>query len=398
MSNIEIIYEKGVLYILASEILLDNVYIINQTNFEIEKKSILENQFSKIYYYWDIVKPIYGDWYLWTYAIEETNILNSLAQKEENMINLRYFHKEILKKIIEFNFKFSFQTFSYKPYFIIFNFTEERKKEIEAFSFGKKLLKEFSEIECKMKFDDFYNLYYQNYKKEIESLLEKGLLSFQIFDEKERDFFDLSYGERMIFLTNMILFDSITQRNTNLIIYLDEIDIGLHPNWQKRYINDFIKVFSQLEIKLHFIFTTHSPFLLSDIPKQNIIFLDTYKGDEPEVLNGEQKVGNCKVVDGLKEKKQTFGANIHTLLSDSFFMEDGLMGEFAKEKIENVIKFLKDEESIIKNKEEAKKIIDIIGESFIRDKLLYMYKEKFPISKEDKIKELEEELRRLKGD
>ena len=35
----------------------------------------------------------------------------------------------------------------------------------------------------------------------------------------------------------------------------------------------------------------------------------------------------------------TFGANIHTLLSHGFFMKDGLMGEFAKSKIEEIKKF-----------------------------------------------------------
>jgi len=53
----------------------------------------------------------------------------------------------------------------------------------------------------------------------------------------------------------------------------------------------------------------------------------------------------------------TFGANIHTLLSHGFFMEDGLMGEFAKEKINEVIKFLNDKESEIKAKEDAQNII-----------------------------------------
>ena len=37
---------------------------------------------------------------------------------------------------------------------------------------------------------------------------------------------------------------------------------------------------------------------------------------------------------------ETFGANIHTLLSHGFFMKDGLMGEFAKDKIDTAIKYL----------------------------------------------------------
>ena len=58
-------------------------------------------------------------------------------------------------------------------------------------------------------------------------------------------------------------------------------------------------------------------------------------------MNGvKYENGKCIVVDGLKKDK-TFGANIHTLLSDSFFLEDGLIGEFAKGKINEIIDFYK---------------------------------------------------------
>jgi len=128
----------------------------------------------------------------------------------------------------------------------------------------------------------------------------------------------------------------------NILVLLDEFELGLHPNWQKKsikYITDFLK---NIDKEFHLIITSHSPFLISDIPKQNIIFLD------------KDEKGNCVVVNGLKEKKQTFGANIHTLLSDSFFMEDGLMGEFAKGKINEVIEYLNGKKDTkIKNDDEA---------------------------------------------
>ena len=106
--------------------------------------------------------------------------------------------------------------------------------------------------------------------------------------------------------------------------------------------------------------TSHSPFLLSDIPRQNIIFLDTYEN------------GNCKVVNGLKEKKQTFGANIHTLLTDSFFMEDGLMGEFAKSKIDRVISLLNQDTLDDKELKYCEQIISIIGEPIVKNQLQRM--------------------------
>ena len=160
---------------------------------------------------------------------------------------------------------------------------------------------------------------------------------------------------------------------------LDEPELSLHPEWQRNYIKEFIKTFSKSDNNIHLIITSHSPFLLSDIPKQNIIFLD------------KDEKGNCKVVDGLKEKKQTFGANIHTLLSDGFFMDDGLMGEFAKSKIEEVIDYLNDKESKIKDNDEVQKLIDIIGEPIIRNQLQKMLDSK-RLTKMDEIDIIKAEI------
>lgn len=110
------------------------------------------------------------------------------------------------------------------------------------------------------------------------------------------------------------------QNSTINTILLDEPDIFLHPQWQKEFIKYLLLTMRKLGLQnIHIIFTTHSPFLLSDLPKENIIFLEKGKQVYPDI--------------------ETFGANIHTLLSHGFFMKDGLMGEFAKGKIEYIRKF-----------------------------------------------------------
>lgn len=182
----------------------------------------------------------------------------------------------------------------------------------------------------------------------------------------------------------------------NLIILIDEGEITLHPQWQKDYIDYLVKFLRKIFTQnIHIVLTTHSPFILSDIPNENIIFLNKYKDIDDEVINATQEIGNCKVLkDGINEK--TFGANIHTLLSNGFFMDGGLMGEFAKEKIKDVLKFLKSENSIIQSKEEAKNIIEIIGEPFLKEKLMKMYNDKFQTN-DDRIQELEAEIERLRN-
>ena len=198
---------------------------------------------------------------------------------------------------------------------------------------------------------------------------------YDLLEKKENTeikYSDLSDGEKTILKNVVEILFFYLERGINIFL-LDEPDNFLHPQWKKDFVNILVKLSLEISkfdnsFKPHIILTTHSPFIISDLPKENIIFLD------------KDKNGKCKVVDGLNEKKETFGANIHTLLSDSFFMEDGLMGEFAKSKINEIIDFLNDKKTLneisIKEKEIIK-IIEYIGEPFLKQKLLDMYYKKF---------------------
>jgi predicted ATPase len=214
-----------------------------------------------------------------------------------------------------------------------------------------------SKLDTDINLDEYETLLTENIKI---SNVDKNLLikyaeylDIEILDGKIRSFNNLSHGEKMFFgvMINISYFFQ-ESRSKNFVLFFDEPDLSLHPNWQKRYMQEIYNLLKQFDNKIHLIFTTHSPFLLSDIPKQNIIFLDTHKEEDIEVKEEKQKVGNCRVIphDEVMNKKQTFGANIHTLLSDSFFMEDGLMGEFAKGKINEIIAFHKEAEENKKEK------------------------------------------------
>jgi len=249
-----------------------------------------------------------------------------------------------------------------------------------------------------------YNLL-RKYEKHVDKstflmdLYSSNILRWSFFSKnKKHNYRKLSTGEKQL-LEFVVSFaytiENMKYQNMS-VIFIEEIEISMHPEWQKRLLDIIFKIFKKLDLlnhtslKYNLIFTTHSPFLLSDIPKQNIIFLD------------KDENGNCKVVDGLKEKKQTFGANIHTLLSDSFFMEDGLMGEFAKGKIDEVINYLNGKKDTdIKTDDEAQKLVNIIGEPIVKNQLQRMLDSK-RLSKVDKIdiierqiKELQEELKKV---
>lgn len=209
----------------------------------------------------------------------------------------------------------------------------------------------------------------------LNMILESGMVRINFLNKLHPDYnyFSLSSGEREYIKTFIALIHHLKNASQEFIFIFDEIELGLHPNWQKNLIKDFVNIVSKyINKNMNFIFTSHSPFILSDIPKENVIFLEKYKKDEDR----NQKEGNCKNATKNIELK-TFGANIHTLLSDGFFMSDGLMGEFAKGKINEIKEFY---EKIKKSKnpkktylkkyndkkEDFKNIQRIIGEPFLQ--------------------------------
>ena len=174
------------------------------------------------------------------------------------------------------------------------------------------------------------------------------------FFEDDKSIRTLSSGEKSLFtmiVNLMYQFQNINAERYNTInIFLDETELGLHPEWQKKYTQNILKSLLPLNTKnktINIYFLTHSPFILSDLPKESVIFLKDGKQDKGII------------------HKQTFGANIHTLLSDSFFMEDGLMGEFAKSKIHEIIKF---HEIVEKTKNTATAIDGLKGAYEIKKK------------------------------
>lgn len=195
------------------------------------------------------------------------------------------------------------------------------------------------------------NIYLEQYRDFFE---------FDFIDNKKRKYSDLSNGEKILFghLLN-VYYNSKISKNENFLFLFDEPEISLHPQWQKSYIKELDSLLTKVGKNYHFVFTSHSPFVLSDLSKENIIFL---KKDEN---------GNCKNV--TKETNiETFGANIHTLLSHGFFMSDGLIGEFAKGKINEAIRLLNQKTLTKEEIDYCENIISIIGEPILKRQLQKM--------------------------
>ncbi|SCY75018.1 hypothetical protein SAMN02927916_3177 [Flavobacterium anhuiense] len=196
----------------------------------------------------------------------------------------------------------------------------------------------------------------------------KGITSFLQFRWHSLSAGEQSYLSFMSRFYSLFHEESIRLQN-NLIILIDEGDVGYHPEWQRMFFKNTIQFLSALfhDKKIQLIITSNTPFLTSDLPKPNVLFVEKSEDGRP-VFHDKQN-----------HNANTFAANIHTLFSDSFYMNGMLIGEYAKDKINEIIKYINDE-SITEPNYNYKKIIDSIGEQILRKKLLDMWFEKFGLA------------------
>jgi predicted ATPase len=84
-------------------------------------------------------------------------------------------------------------------------------------------------------------------------------------DDKSFFLTDASSGELCILFNILAIAGTISDDS---IILLDEPELSLHPEWQKGFLPLLEEVFSKYK-KCHFIIATHSPQIISSIPKSN---------------------------------------------------------------------------------------------------------------------------------
>lgn len=138
----------------------------------------------------------------------------------------------------------------------------------------------------------------------------------------------------------------------SLILLMDEADLSFHPKWQQKFMKslvDFLNEFYDRQY-IQIIVATHSPIMLSDALKGNVVFLNSKAG---------------------KDLENTFGANIYDLYRDGMFLERddwGITGAYAADKMSNVMKKLDnwEKERTLDDLEEIKRLIACIGEPIIK--------------------------------
>ncbi len=240
---------------------------------------------------------------------------------------------------------------------------KEKKQLVEnlkSFNNNIALLNEFNEfidsslinIQIEGKRGSKQAKYILKFKQHTNKLEERFYNYFDRDIKFSLNWLGLSSGHKAYLdFFSLLWFELKSIKTENVIIFIDEGDLYLHPKWQADFFYKVITLIPQFrEVNFQFVLTSHSPFLVSDLPTENLVFLSSYEDEKVEVLD--------------RPEVKTFGGNLGDLYINAFFMEGALVSRFAANKIQEVVDKINHKEPRLTIND--RKLIDLIGEDLIR--------------------------------
>lgn len=134
---------------------------------------------------------------------------------------------------------------------------------------------------------------------------------------------NLSDGQAVYLHTFSSIYAALQELKDPLLV-LDEPDLNMHPEWSRNLIQDLSLLANLTNSKCQIVLSSHSPYVATDIPSQNIYLFNKYIEDDKEKIE-------------LSTAKLGFASNIIELVSDTYFLNYSF-GEFAKKKIQDADK------------------------------------------------------------
>lgn len=206
---------------------------------------------------------------------------------------------------------------------------------------------------------------------------------FKIFDFKWRN---ISSGENAMLnlYSRFYALQKETLLHKNLIIFIEDAEQGFHPLWQKKFISYLIKFLPQIFPKknLQLIVSSYSPFVISDFSSDNIIFMK------------RSHDGKGLISTPHNNQTPTLGAPPHLLMLRAFGLENSLCGDFATQKINELIKYLNNE-SVEMDIRTAQQYINLIGEPILKKQLQKLLDSKRTGEMWDKVDKVYEVQRKM---
>ncbi|MFB8623082.1 AAA family ATPase [Enterococcus casseliflavus] len=248
------------------------------------------------------------------------------------------------------------------------------------------LLERYSDFEDKSEIFENKNLFFSgnsNVNAVNELVNFKEELKYNWEDEITYSWRNLSSGENAFLSIFSRLHEVKHDLKKNILLFIDEGDMSFHPEWQQQWVYILTNILEKTfkDYRFQIIVSTHSPFILSDLPNKNILLLGKSDNSDTHDLN------------------LSFGSNIQELLAHNFFISSGMTGEFAKNKINNVVNNLLRNDTCADDLTESKKVINMIGEPLVRKKVHDLYIEKMNNinNLEVRMNDLQKQIEELKG-
>lgn len=125
------------------------------------------------------------------------------------------------------------------------------------------------------------------------------------------------------------------------VVLIDEIDLYLHPHWQKHILQDLTKAFPMIQ----FIVSTHSPFIVQSLQKGQLISFD-----KDAIISGEP-----------------FREGLEDIVSERMGLKQDIRSKRFNEMVETATRFFEATDKGQKNKNELKAQLDQIEAEFSDD-------------------------------
>ena len=234
-------------------------------------------------------------------------------------------------------------------------YSDSMKSRIVELGYGEK------NFDNRIEFERLY-LDYEELEKKALDLKYYGLRAIVEF------YYNMSTGEvNILKVMSYVKWLQLNSSQGTCQLVVDELESGMHLEWSRSLINFLVNYINEIDkmggMKFQLIFTTHSPYMLSDIKPGNVIMLEK---------NQEMGYSEGKVL------QNTFAKNIQEIMKENLI--DNIYGDFALAKIDSMLGILNGEEVQEGNEEELLKEIHLISEPILRNKLLEMYDKKYNTS------------------
>ena len=234
-------------------------------------------------------------------------------------------------------------------------YSDSKKSRIVEFGYGEK------NFDNRIEFERLY----LDYEELEKNALDLKYYGFRAIDEF---YYNMSTGETNILkVMSYVKWLQMNSSQGTCQLVVDELESGMHLEWSRSLINFLVNYINEINkiggMNFQLIFTTHSPYMLSDIKPGNVIMIEK---------NQETGYSEGKVL------QNTFAKNIQEIMKESLI--DNIYGDFALAKINSMIERLNREDGLEGTEEELLKEIHLISEPILRNKLLEMYDKKYNTS------------------